>query len=787
MGTQVKRYTGSKLNNNDWNQNADALQEVQDVLGGATDPVNGILKGNGDSPVTAAVAGTDYVAPDEDGFISSATVEVRPETVDSYSPDRLATVQHVADRARMMGRKAITGVEKYYSFPSTVTLPSGRIIMIFGRPTSHWQGDSSIWWCHSDDGGITWSVATELIPTVYANGGNTWRGANEPNLLVMSDGEHILLTYSIVLAHDIDPSATFHLSYEEYYCASKMGVIGANDTITWGPTSEVHAADVASGWGVDAPQMAIELPNGDIYWPLYTIERQMEKQTVRITGTPTGGTFTISYNSGVTAAIPYNATAAQVVAALEGLTFFEPGDITATGGPLPGADIVLTFVGRVSGTDLFPLGANGAGLTGGSSPAATIIQVQSNAISGFDSIAIRSVKPVDGWNITDPLAWGSKDVIASIAGRRLAEPRLIQLDDGNILASIRDEGPAGAYLQHMFRLIGVYNSTTGVVTWPADTAAAAAGQYIPMTGRVWIHKLSDGRLAIFGRSFSVQRLTASSTGYPAYYVVPADGDYSKAGIERHYDSDVKSTGWLGTSVVEVAPGLLGIAYGLEYGHNAGSARIWWKYIPENEVLDDYGSENMRDTVSATGRFGIAHAAGVLTIGGGSGEWGAGASQYANVAFATSLFNHVGWNSTTKTGGWVANVIGNVARYPAVGNALFTMNPLSSHTGGVQFNGYTNGDANSAIMLGGHMGHVSPTNNPAIILEGWKWNGSDNRVAMSGTERIFAIRPGREATIFEVLANGQIKTTLPTFADNASATVAVGVLYKTATGEVRVKV
>lgn len=97
-----------------------------------------------------------------------------------------------------------------------------------------------------------------------------------------------------------------------------------------------------------------------------------EQQTVTITGTPTGGTFTLSLTrNGVTkqtAAIAYNATAAQVQSALEALDNVAVGDVTVTGGPGPGTPYVVTF--NVS-EDVAQMTTTAA-FTGGSSPAVAV-------------------------------------------------------------------------------------------------------------------------------------------------------------------------------------------------------------------------------------------------------------------------------------------------------------------------------------------------------------------------------------------------------------------------------
>jgi hypothetical protein len=97
-----------------------------------------------------------------------------------------------------------------------------------------------------------------------------------------------------------------------------------------------------------------------------------EVQSVTVTGTPTGGTFTLTWSGQTTAAIPYNATSAQVLAALQALSNIGDNDVSVTGGPAPGVAFAVTFKGVLGGTDVAAMTASGAGLTGGSSPTVTI-------------------------------------------------------------------------------------------------------------------------------------------------------------------------------------------------------------------------------------------------------------------------------------------------------------------------------------------------------------------------------------------------------------------------------
>lgn len=107
-----------------------------------------------------------------------------------------------------------------------------------------------------------------------------------------------------------------------------------------------------------------------------------EVQTVTITGTPTGGTYTLTWSGQTTAAIPYNATAAQVRTALEALSNLAPGDVTVTGGPHPGTAMTVTFGGTLLGDNVAEMTASGASLTGGSSPAVAIATTTAGGAAG---------------------------------------------------------------------------------------------------------------------------------------------------------------------------------------------------------------------------------------------------------------------------------------------------------------------------------------------------------------------------------------------------------------------
>ncbi|MFB7359678.1 hypothetical protein [Streptomyces gardneri] len=94
-----------------------------------------------------------------------------------------------------------------------------------------------------------------------------------------------------------------------------------------------------------------------------------EVQTLTVTGAPTGGTFTITWSGQTTAALAYNATAAQVQAALEALSNIAPGDVVVTGNA--GGPWTLTWGGTQLGENV-AAPTTTESFTGGTTPDITI-------------------------------------------------------------------------------------------------------------------------------------------------------------------------------------------------------------------------------------------------------------------------------------------------------------------------------------------------------------------------------------------------------------------------------
>lgn len=109
-----------------------------------------------------------------------------------------------------------------------------------------------------------------------------------------------------------------------------------------------------------------------------------EVQTVTITGTPTGGTFTLTFRAATTTGIAYNADAAAVETALEALSTIGDGDVRVTGGPGPGTPYVVTFVNDLGHQDVTQMTASAASLTGGTTPAVGVVETTKGSSVGFN-------------------------------------------------------------------------------------------------------------------------------------------------------------------------------------------------------------------------------------------------------------------------------------------------------------------------------------------------------------------------------------------------------------------
>lgn len=90
-----------------------------------------------------------------------------------------------------------------------------------------------------------------------------------------------------------------------------------------------------------------------------------EVQKVTKSGTVSGGTFTLTFDGETTAAIAFDAPAADVQTALENLVNIHPGDVEVTGGPVSTTALTFTFGDNYAGENVPQIVSDDASITGG--------------------------------------------------------------------------------------------------------------------------------------------------------------------------------------------------------------------------------------------------------------------------------------------------------------------------------------------------------------------------------------------------------------------------------------
>lgn len=146
-----------------------------------------------------------------------------------------------------------------------------------------------------------------------------------------------------------------------------------------------NAFDAATLFGVSKPS---SWTSSSIYdaavnaGNVYSSTAQSEEQTVTVNGSPTGGTFTLTYAGQTTSGIAYNATAATVQSALQGLSTIGSGNATVAGSA--GGPYTVTFAGTLANLPTSTLVADGSSLTGGTSPSVTVAVTQAGSAGSTD-------------------------------------------------------------------------------------------------------------------------------------------------------------------------------------------------------------------------------------------------------------------------------------------------------------------------------------------------------------------------------------------------------------------
>jgi hypothetical protein len=158
----------------------------------------------------------------------------------------------------------------------------------------------------------------------------------------------------------------------------------AGVTVDWDNTvAAVTGADVTYEDGVLVKVGEKALRYGQVLCRITT----QPAQTITVTGGPTGGTFTVTGvrpDTGVstTQTVAYNANVAAVQTAMDAI-FGAGNTLVTAAGALPANAQTVTFQGALVGWAVAPMTANGAGLTGGTTPAVAVAVVTAGGTNGW--------------------------------------------------------------------------------------------------------------------------------------------------------------------------------------------------------------------------------------------------------------------------------------------------------------------------------------------------------------------------------------------------------------------
>lgn len=208
---------------------------------------------------------------------------------------------------------------------------------------------------------------------------------------------------------------------------------------------------------IDAPGVAV------VTTSVAGVAAVNEQQTLTLTGTPEGGTFTVTHNGhGPTAGVAYDASAATLKTAMVTAGIGTTDDLGVTGSA--GGPWTVEFKGALGGTNVAQMTASGAGLTGGTSPDVAV----ATSVPGV--VAVKEVQVVTfyaGEGSTFTLTAESQSATSAIdLDVATADDVEARLDVAGVEGDIQVTGAVG----------GPFTLTYGNVTAPGNRTPVAVDQ-----------------------------------------------------------------------------------------------------------------------------------------------------------------------------------------------------------------------------------------------------------------------------------------------------------------------
>lgn len=277
----------------------------------------------------------------------------------------------------------------------------------------------------------------------------------------------------------------------------------AGEAVTYGALIQTEAATVTIG---------VEQSASD--------EGENEVQSLAIEHGPTGGTFTLTYSGQTTSGIAYNANAAAVQSALEGLSNIASGDVEVTG---TNPNFAIEFKANLGLSDVPLMTSDFSSLTG-SSIAVVVTQESRPGVSETQSIYIDGTPTGGTFRLTfDGQQTGTIAYNASAGTVQTALEALSNIAGSG--ADITVTGSAGGPWLVTFNPVGAYEFAD-VVLMTADGASltgSAVGvtltQTTSPTGPAWMNDPENWSLNL--APANGQTLVFQDSDRPALYGIDA--------------------------------------------------------------------------------------------------------------------------------------------------------------------------------------------------------------------------------------------------------------------------
>lgn len=303
-----------------------------------------------------------------------------------------------------------------------------------------------------------------------------------------------------------------------------------------------------------------------------------EVQLISLTGNPDGGTFTLTYAAQTTAApISYNASAADVGNALEGLSTIDPGEIDVQG--FPGGPWTVYFLNGLGAQDVSTISGDGANLTAtGTQTLVVTEKIVGTGPHHWDQIANWDTNslPVDGSTVL--FADGESDCLYGLAQGTIT-PVELRIDSsyiGTIGLPLYSDSGYWEYRARYLRICDVGDASPSIITIGSGDGRGS--------GRI---NLDTGTAQI--------TMTVYNTG-------------------AALDENTPALVWKGTHASNVIRG---------YKGNVGVAAFPGETAVISALTMDYVSNKAADFTLDTGALTtlgtIVKYGGILTIAGGSGS------------------------------------------------------------------------------------------------------------------------------------------------------------------------